>query len=66
MTEIRGATVLPAKRTPVTLPTADGLRLEAYQKDRPVKMDGVLTPDTELLEYVCAENERDRPHLVGK
>ena len=27
MTEIRAATVLPAKRTPVTLPTADGLRL---------------------------------------
>ena len=27
MTEIRGGTVLPAKRTPVTVPTADGLRL---------------------------------------
>ena len=27
MTEIRAATVLPAKRTPVTLPTPDGLRL---------------------------------------
>ena len=27
MSEIRAATVLPAKRTPVTLPTADGLRL---------------------------------------
>jgi uncharacterized protein len=27
VTEIRAATVLPAKRTPVTLPTADGLRL---------------------------------------
>jgi uncharacterized protein len=27
MSEIRPATVLPAKRTPVTLPTADGLRL---------------------------------------
>jgi uncharacterized protein len=26
-TEIRAATVLPAKRTPITLPTADGLRL---------------------------------------
>jgi len=25
-----------------------------------------LIPDTELLEYVCAENERDRHHLVGK
>jgi alpha/beta superfamily hydrolase len=27
MSEIRAASVLPAKRTPVTLPTADGLRL---------------------------------------
>jgi len=27
VTEIRGTTVLPAKRTPLTLPTADGLRL---------------------------------------
>ncbi len=27
VTQIRAATVLPAKRTPVTLPTADGLRL---------------------------------------
>src|SRR4029077_6534793 len=27
MSEIRAATVLPAKRTPVTLATADGLRL---------------------------------------
>src|SRR5260370_15058132 len=29
MSEIRAATVLPAKRTPVTLPTSDGLRLVA-------------------------------------
>jgi hypothetical protein len=27
-------------------------------------MDIVLTPDTELLEYVCGENERDISHLV--
>jgi alpha/beta superfamily hydrolase len=27
VTDIRAATVLPAKRTPITLPTADGLRL---------------------------------------
>jgi hypothetical protein len=25
-----------------------------------------LAADTELLEYVCAENERDRAHLVGR
>jgi hypothetical protein len=29
----------------------------------PVKLE--LDADTEMIEYVCAENERDRPHLVG-
>jgi hypothetical protein len=30
----------------------------------PIKMD--FDADTEMLEYVCAENERDRSHLIGK
>jgi hypothetical protein len=30
----------------------------------PMKFE--LNADTDLLEYVCAENERDRNHLVGK
>ena len=30
----------------------------------PLKFE--LTPDTEALEYVCNENEKDRVHLVGK
>jgi hypothetical protein len=30
----------------------------------PIKLE--LDADSEPLEYVCAENERDRPHLVGK
>jgi hypothetical protein len=30
----------------------------------PVKLE--LDADTEQLEYVCNENERDRQHLVGK
>jgi hypothetical protein len=30
----------------------------------PIKLE--YDADTELLEYVCAENERDRNHLVGK
>jgi len=30
----------------------------------PIKLE--LNADTEQLEYVCAENERDRSHLVGK
>jgi hypothetical protein len=29
------------------------------------KVTGTLVPDTDLLEYVCAENERDRPKLIG-
>lgn len=30
----------------------------------PLKLE--LDADTEMIEYVCAENERDRQHLVGK
>ena len=37
-----------------------------YPKPWNTKVQGLLTPDTELLEYICAENEKDRPHLVGK
>lgn len=37
-----------------------------YAKPWNTKVEGLLTPDTELLEYVCAENEKDRVHLVGK
>jgi hypothetical protein len=37
-----------------------------YEKPWTARVDGLLTPDTDLLEYVCAENEKDRVHLVGK
>jgi hypothetical protein len=37
-----------------------------YEKSWTTKVNGILTPDTELLEYVCAENNKDFPHLVGK
>ena len=37
-----------------------------YTKPWTVKEDPVLIPDTELLEFVCNENERDQKHLVGK
>jgi hypothetical protein len=30
-----------------------------------VRVGARLVADTELLEYVCTENERSRPHLVG-
>lgn len=39
---------------------------KAYTKPWTVKEDLRLIPDTELLEYVCVENEKDYGHLVGK
>ena len=39
---------------------------KVYEKPWTTKIDAMLTPDTELLEYVCNENNRDLPHLVGK
>jgi len=38
----------------------------AYEKPWTVKTEMTYLPDTDLLEYVCAENEKDRVHLVGK
>jgi hypothetical protein len=38
---------------------------KAYAKPAKIVVDAELRPDTELIEYVCAENERSRPHLVG-
>ena len=31
-----------------------------------MRLTAELAPDTELLEYVCNENEKSRQHLVGK
>jgi hypothetical protein len=31
-----------------------------------VTMPLVLQADTEMIEYMCTENERDLRHLVGK
>ncbi len=39
---------------------------KAYAKPWTVSADGTLAADTELLEYVCLENEKDRVHLVGR
>ena len=39
---------------------------QAYAKPWTVSAGGALAADTELLEYVCAENEKDREHLVGR
>ena len=39
---------------------------KAYTKPWSVHLELTLTPDTELIEYVCSENEKDLGHLVGK
>jgi hypothetical protein len=38
----------------------------AYEKPWTARTEMGYLADTELLEYVCAENEKDRIHLVGK
>jgi len=37
-----------------------------YAKPWTVAGEGTLAADTDLIEYVCAENEKDRAHLVGR
>jgi hypothetical protein len=37
-----------------------------YARPLTLSAGGSLAADTELLEYVCAENEKDRAHLVGR
>ncbi len=39
---------------------------KAYTKPWTVKLNQLLVLNTEMLDYVCAENERDAAHLVGK
>ena len=39
---------------------------KAYTKPWTVNVPLQAAPDTELIEYVCDENERDHQHLVGK
>ncbi len=39
---------------------------KAYNKPWTVSAGGTLAADTELLEYVCSENEKDQRHLVGR
>jgi len=39
---------------------------KAYTKPWTVAPPLVLVPDTELLEYICQENNKDVQHLVGK
>ena len=37
---------------------------KAYARPWTISLVGKLAADTELLEYVCNENEKDRPHFV--
>ena len=39
---------------------------KAYTKPWTVTLKQIITFDTELMEYVCLENEKDVSHLVGK
>ena len=39
---------------------------KTYTKPWTVNESARLLPDTDLLEYVCSENNKDVPHLVGK
>jgi hypothetical protein len=39
---------------------------KAYTKPWTAELYPELIPDTDLIEFVCNENERDQPHLVGK
>jgi hypothetical protein len=39
---------------------------KAYTKPWTVKVHHSLMPDTELIEFVCQENEKDVPHLSAR
>jgi hypothetical protein len=38
----------------------------AYTKPWTIRVTQILAPDTELLDYICLENEKDVKHLEGK
>jgi hypothetical protein len=39
---------------------------KAYTKPWSIKVNQTIALDTDMLEFVCKENEKDVPHLVGK
>jgi len=39
---------------------------KAYTRPWTIKLNQFLVLDMELLDYICLENERDIPRLVGK
>ena len=40
--------------------------LKAYRAPWTVTLNQFIALDTDLLDYICLENERDVPHLIGK
>ena len=39
---------------------------KAYTKPWTVKLNEFIVLNTELMDYICLENEKDLKHLVGK
>jgi hypothetical protein len=39
---------------------------KAYTKPWTVRLSQSIALNTELLDWICLENEKDFPHLVGK
>ena len=39
---------------------------KAYTKPWTVRLHQVIVLDTELLDYICLENEKSLSHMVGK
>jgi hypothetical protein len=39
---------------------------KAYTKPWSIRVNQTIALDTDMLEFVCKENEKDVPHLVGK
>ena len=39
---------------------------KAYTKPWTIKVTQIIAPDTELLDYICLENEKDVRHLPSQ
>jgi hypothetical protein len=39
---------------------------KVYTRPFTVKVNQRIMPNTELIEFICTENDRSGPHLVGK
>jgi len=55
-----------AVSTSANLKSRYGKRFESLYQAVDHQLTQMLAPDTDLLDYYCIENEKDRPHLVGK